>query len=203
MTLRLRLTAWNALAFTSTLLVVGVVFWVVYGAALRRGLDDVLQATASDSTVDLLEVDRGGQPDPGTLPGGVFVVILDPSGIPLSGSAGAPAIGNPSPGSSTVRTADGANAAVFAAPAAGGRTVVAGSALVEIDRNLRALAETMALAGGALIVLAVLGGWWLVGRALAPVARLAREADAIGSSSSTAGWKGWKATAARNARPDP
>jgi signal transduction histidine kinase len=60
--------------------------------------------------------------------------------------------------------------------------VVAGSTLAEIDRNLRSLAETMALAGGALIVLSVLGGWWLVGRALAPVSRLAREADAIGSS---------------------
>lgn len=181
MTLRLRLTAWNALAFTSTLLVVGVVFWLLYGAALRRGLDDVLQATAS-STVDLLEVDRGGQPDPGTLPGGVFVVILDPSGKALYGSAGAPVIVDPSPGFSTVRTADGASAAVFAAPAEGGQTVVAGGTLAEIDRNLRALAETMALAGGALIVLSVLGGWLLVGRALAPVARLAREADAIGSS---------------------
>ena len=60
--------------------------------------------------------------------------------------------------------------------------MVAGSTLAEIDRNLRALAETMALAGGALIVLSTLGGWWLVGRALTPVERLAREADAIGSS---------------------
>jgi signal transduction histidine kinase len=60
--------------------------------------------------------------------------------------------------------------------------VVVGSTLAEIDRNLRTLAETMALAGGALVVLSLLGGWWLGGRALAPVSRLAREADAIGSS---------------------
>jgi signal transduction histidine kinase len=180
-TLRLRLTAWNALAFTSTLLVVGVVFWLLYGAALRRGLDDVLQATAS-STVDLLNVDRGGQPDPGTVPRGIYVVILDSSGNRAYASAGAPAVAPSSPGLSTLQVGSGASDAVYSAPAGDGWTVVAGSSLAEIDRNLQALAQTMVLAGGALIVLSVLGGWLLVGRALAPVARLAREADAIGSS---------------------
>ena len=182
MTLRLRLTAWNALAFTATLLVVAIVFWLLYGAALRRGLDDVLQATAS-ATVDVLEVDRDGRPDPGTLPHQhLRYVILDPSGTPIYASAGAPALLKPSPGFSTVRTTHGPSDAVFATPAGGGRTVVAGGTLADIDRNLGTLAETMVLAGGALIVLAVVGGWWLVGRALAPVARLALEADAIGSS---------------------
>ena len=61
MTLRLRLTVWNALAFTSTLLIVGVAFWLLYGSALRRGLDEVLQETAT-ATVDLLEIDGGGLP---------------------------------------------------------------------------------------------------------------------------------------------
>jgi signal transduction histidine kinase len=180
-TLRLRLTAWNALGFTSTLLIVAAVVWLQYGAALRRSLDEVLQATAS-ATVDLLEVDPAGQPDPGTLPRGIYMVILDPSGGQVYASAGAPAIAAPSPGFSTLRTGNGASDAVYAAPARGGRTVVAGSTLSAIDRNLRTLAETMALAGGALVVLSALGGWWLVGRALAPVSRLAHEADAIGSS---------------------
>jgi hypothetical protein len=45
-TLRLRLTAWNALGFTSTLLVVAVVVWLQYGSALRHNLDDALQARA-------------------------------------------------------------------------------------------------------------------------------------------------------------
>ena len=181
MTLRLRLTVWNALAFTSTLLIVGVAFWLLYGSALRRGLDEVLQETAT-ATVDLLEIDGGGLPDPGTLPRGIYVVILDASEGRLLETADAPVIGKPSPGFSTIRTTEGTSDAVFATLARGGRTVVAGSTLAEIDRNLRALAETMALAGGALIVLSTLGGWWLVGRALTPVERLAREADAIGSS---------------------
>ena len=181
MTLRLRLTAWNALGFTSTLLVVAVVVWLQYGSAIRHSLDEVLQATAS-ATVDLLEVDPTGQPDPGTLPRGVYVVILDPSGNQVYGSAGAPAWRRPPRASRRSGRRTGRATAVYAAPAQGGRTVVAGSTLAEIDRNLRSLAETMALAGGALVVLSVLGGWWLAGRALAPVSRLAREADAIGSS---------------------
>jgi two-component system OmpR family sensor kinase len=181
MTLRLRLSGWNALAFTSTLLVVAVVVWLQYGSALRRSLDEILQATAS-ATIDLLEADPGAPLDPGTLPRGLFVVVLDPNGRPAYTSAGAPVVASPSTGVSTFRASDGTSNALYAVPAGGGRTVVVGSSLAEIDRNLRTLAETMALAGGALIVLSVLGGWWLVGRALAPVSRLAREADAIGSS---------------------
>jgi two-component system OmpR family sensor kinase len=180
-TLRLRLTAWNALGFTSTLLVVALVVWVQYGSAIRHSLDEVLQATAS-ATVDLLKVDPTGQLDPGSLPRGAYIVILDPSGNRVYASAGAPAVVSPSPGLSTLQVGDGSSDAVYAAPAQEGRTVVVGSPLSEIDRNLRSLAETMALAGGALVAFSVLGGWWLAGRALAPVSRLAREADAIGSS---------------------
>jgi signal transduction histidine kinase len=113
---------------------------------------------------------------------GVYVVILDHSGKRVYASAGAPAVAAPSPGLSTVQVGNGASDALYAEPVQDGRTVVVGSTLAEIDRNLRSLAETMALAGGALIVLSLLGGWWLGGRALAPVSRLAREADAIGSS---------------------
>ncbi len=181
MTLRFRLTAWSALGFTSTLLVVAVILWLQYGSAIRHGLDEVLQATAN-ATVDVLEAQPSSLPDVSTLPRGLYVIVLDPTGTAQYASAGAPVVVTPSPGFSTFRTSDGARDAVYAAPAQGGRTVIVGSTLTEIDRNLRTLAETMALAGGALIVLTVLGGWWLVGRALAPVSRLAREADAIGSS---------------------
>jgi signal transduction histidine kinase len=180
-TLRLRLTAWIALGSTLTLLIVAAVVWLQYGAVLRHSLDEVLQATAG-ATIDVLEAQPGSPPDASPLPRGVYVIVLDPAGRPEYTSAGAPAGVTSARGLSTFRTSDGARDAVYAAPAQGGRTVIVGSTLAEIDRNLSTLAETMTLAGGALIVLAVLGGWWLVGRALAPVSRLAREADAIGSS---------------------
>ena len=181
MTLRFRLTAWNALGFTATLLVVAVAVWLQYGSVIRHSLDEVLQATAS-AMVGVLEAQPSGLPDVSTLPRGLYVVVLDPAGTPAYASAGAPVVVTPPPGFSTFRTSDGASDAIYSAPAQGGRTVVVGSTLAEIDRNLRTLAETMALAGGALVVVAALGGWWLVGRALAPVSRLASEADAIGSS---------------------
>ncbi len=181
MTLRLRLTAWYALVFASTLLVVGVAVWLQYASALRRSLDEVLQATAS-ATVDLMEAKPAGRPDPGTLPRGLYIVVLDRAGRASYASAGAPAVALPTPGLSTIRTRSGASDAVYAQPVPDGRMVVAGSLLTEVDRNLGSLAETMVLVGGALAILSVLGGWLLAGRALAPVSRLAREADAIGSS---------------------
>ncbi len=181
MTLRLRLTVWYAVAFFSTLLVVAIVVWFQYGAALRRGLDQVLEATAS-ATVVILQTDDAGQPNPSNLPPGVFLVILAPDGRPTYTTPGAPDVTRSEQGHSTVRLTSGASDAVYVAPAGGGRTVVVGSTLAEIDQNLGSLAEAMVLAGGAIVILSVLGGWWLAGRALAPVARLASEADAIGSS---------------------
>ncbi len=181
MTLRLRLTAWYALVGAATLLVVAAVVWLQYAGALRRSVDEVLRATAN-ATVDLLEADPASQPDAGTLPGGLFLVVFDSTGRATYASRGAPAIARPSPGLSTLRGLQATGDAVYAVSARGGRTVVAGSSLADVDRNLASLAETMMLVGAAGAILSVLGGWLLAGRALAPVARLVREADAIGSS---------------------
>jgi len=49
----------------------------------------------------------------------------------------------------------------------------------EVARSLRQLALLLLLAGPAVILLAAAGGWWLTGRALSPVARMTKEADAI------------------------
>jgi signal transduction histidine kinase len=180
-TLRLRLTAWYAAVFASTLLVVGVVVWLQLGAALRRSLDEVLEATAS-ATVDLLEADPGAGPDVGGLRPGLYVVVLDRAGTPTFATGGAPALGPQAAGPATIRAGDSSADAIYSLPAPGGWTVIAGSSLAEVDRSLAGLAATMAVLAAAEVVLSVLGGWWLAGRALAPVARLAREADAIGSS---------------------
>jgi len=180
-TLRLRLTALYALVGAATLLVVVIVVWLQYAAALRRSVDEVLAATAH-ATVDLLEAQPVAQPDSGTLPRGLFLVMFDANGGPSYASPGAPAFALPAPGLATLRAREGADDAVYAAPAQGGRWVVVGSTLADVEGNLGSLAGTMAFVGLAEAILAALGGWWLAGRALAPVARLAREADAIGSS---------------------
>jgi signal transduction histidine kinase len=111
------------------------------------------------------------------------VVVLGPDGSPAFTSPGAPTLA-PTRGSgpATVRAPDGSADAIYSLPAPAGATVIAGSPVADIDRSLAGLAATMAILAVAEVVLSVLGGWWLAGRALAPVARLAREADAIGSS---------------------
>jgi signal transduction histidine kinase len=181
MTLRLRLTAWYAGVVASTLLLLAVIVWLQYAAALRRSLDDVLQATAG-ATIDLLEADPASRPDESALAPGLFVTIVDPTGTQVYASSGAPSVSSPTSGFSTLRTAGGGSDAVYAQPARDGQTVIVGGTLSEIDRHLESLAGTMVLVGGGAVVLLVLGGWWFAGRALAPVSRLAREADAIGSS---------------------
>lgn len=181
MTLRLRLSALYAVVLGSILLVVAIVVWLQYAAALRRSVDEVLEATAG-AAVDVLGGESVADVPAGALPHGIYLVVFDAAGATVFASPGAPALSLPPPGASTLRLREGAGDAVFATPAAAGRTVVAGTSLAQVDADLGGMAGTMALVGGAEAILGVIGGWWLAGRALAPVARLAREADAIGSS---------------------
>jgi heavy metal sensor kinase len=50
----------------------------------------------------------------------------------------------------------------------------------QVSRSVRQLALLLGIAGPAVIVLAAVSGWWLTGRALSPVSRMTREAEAIG-----------------------
>jgi two-component system, OmpR family, sensor kinase len=50
----------------------------------------------------------------------------------------------------------------------------------QVSRSIRQLWLLLVAAGPAVILLSAVGGWWLTGRALSPVARLTREAEAIG-----------------------
>lgn len=180
MTIRIRLTSWYALVGATTLLLLGVVVWLQYAGALRRSLDEVLQARAS-ATRELVEAEPAGPPDIGSLERGLFLVVFDRTGAVTFASPGAPSLTRPSPGFSTLRVGTVAGDEVYAVAASGGQMVVAGSSIADIDRNLDSLVRTLAVVGAAGAVVLVLGGWWLAGRALAPVAELTRAADAIGS----------------------
>ncbi len=183
MTIRLRMTAWYAVVCVLTLLIVGVVVWLQYSAALRRSVDEVL-ATRAGTTVDLLEADPAARPDAEELERGLFLIVYGPGGVVTYTSPRAPAMPEPRVGLSTVPAGgaqDLSGEALFAQEAGGGRLVVAGTTLLDVDRSLASLARTMALVGLVGGLLSILGGYWLAGRALAPVARLTSEADAIGS----------------------
>ena len=180
MTIRVRLTAWYAAVGAITLVVLAVVVWLQYAGALRTSLDDVLRAQAG-AVREMVEAAPADQPDVGTLERGLFVMVIDASGAVRFATPGAPTLPVPKAGFAVVRTGSGQDA-LYAETVSGGGMIVAGSSLAGIDRNLDSLVRTMLVVGAIGAVVLILGGWWLAGRALAPVAEITRAADQIGSS---------------------
>ncbi len=180
MTIRVRLTAWYAIVGATTLVLLGVVVWLQYAGALRRSLDEVLQARAL-AAQELVAADPQEPPDVGTLERGLFLIVYGPDGTPSSASPGAPTLARPAAGFTRIQAGPASGDEVFEVAASDGRTVLAGSSVADIDRNLDSLARTLVLVGVGGAVVLVLGGWWLAGRALAPVRELTRQADSIGS----------------------
>jgi len=181
MTIRVRLTTWYVVVGATTLVLLGVLVWLQYAGALRRSVEAVLQVQANAAR-ELIEADPSSLPDVGSLERGLFLVVLGSDGKATYASPGAPQIGRPALGFSTLRTGNAAGDEVFSVDAGNGQVVVAGTSVADIDRNLDSLARTLVIVGGAGDVILVIGGWWLAGRALAPVAELTRQADAIDSS---------------------
>jgi Signal transduction histidine kinase len=181
MTIRVRLTTWYALVGAVTLIVLGGIVWVQYASALRQSLDEVLKAQA-DAATELVEAVPPGSPDVASLERGLFVVVFDPRGVVTSATPGAPTFARPTLGFSTLGVGAITRDELYTVVANNGKTVVAGSSVADIDRNLDSLVRTMLLVGIAGVVVLIVGGWWLAARALRPVAELTRQADAIGSS---------------------
>ena len=66
--------------------------------------------------------------------------------------------------------------------AADGTTVLVGRSLALVQQNVWSAATALALGGGAALVVAFLGGWLLLGRALAPIGQIAATAEAMSES---------------------
>jgi two-component system, OmpR family, sensor kinase len=60
-----------------------------------------------------------------------------------------------------------------------GATTIVGRDLSEARHQVLSLAGTIAAAGGVALLLSLLGGWFLAGRALAPISRISRAATAM------------------------
>jgi heavy metal sensor kinase len=80
----------------------------------------------------------------------------------------------PMPPASGVRTRDGRRE--LGVTAANGALVLVGRDLGDTQRDVLGFATTAAAGGIAALTLSLLGGWFLVGRALAPVARISQAA---------------------------
>jgi heavy metal sensor kinase len=67
----------------------------------------------------------------------------------------------------------------FVLRTASGAVVQVSRDLVDVRSDIWALGSIVAAVGGAALLLAIAGGWWLAGRALAPIDRISRTARAM------------------------
>jgi two-component system OmpR family sensor kinase len=179
--LRVRLVLWYALVLTLVVLLFGGA--VVYQSqhSMLAGVDAELDAYAREVSKALKPVEGGRfdlelPPDAATYffhreGGRPYYVIWSPSGEIVDRSDPDLQVGQPG------NTAEGRRERTL--QAAGGATVLVGRDITELRRAERRLLLSVSLAGIATLVVAVFGGWFVAGRALAPIKRISRTARAM------------------------
>ena len=179
--LRVRLVLWYALVLTLVVLLFGGA--VVYQSqrSMLAGVDAELDAYAREVSKALKPVEGGRfdlelPPDAATYffhreGGRPYYVIWDPRGEIVDRSD--PDLQVSRPGN----TAEGRRERTL--QAAGGATVLVGRDIAELHRAERRLLLNVALAGILTLAVAIFGGWFVAGRALAPIKRISRTARAM------------------------
>ncbi len=187
--LRVRLVLWYALVLTLVVLLFGGA--VVYQSqrSMLAGVDAELDAYAREVSKALKPVEEGRfdlelPPDAATYffhreggwpsdaaRGRPYYVIWGPGGEVVDRSDPDLQVGRPG------NTAEGRRERTL--QAAGGATVLVGRDISELHRAERRLFLNVALAGIATLVVAIFGGWFVAGRALAPIKRISRMARAM------------------------
>jgi heavy metal sensor kinase len=194
--IRIRLTAWYALVLAVILVALGT-FVVLQ---LRADLTDALDR---DVRADAVQIARGYQfegPEDfvdlsGTLLDGANAAsqVLDPRGRILF-SYGEPIASPIAPAEAradvlrgrdrllTVRLDGQRHRVLVSRVTRGGRVrlVAVGESLHKVDDSVKRVLILLLLAGPAALIATALGGWWLARKALLPVERMTRQADAIG-----------------------
>lgn len=178
MTIRTRLALTYAAAVAVTLVVLGTVIWLQLGDVLRaelgRRADLRLAAVQSALENDQQAGLQEGENDTA----GVWVILFAANGSRLEASSGAPAL-TTVPSTRGPTTVAGRSVILRTERTETGLTLVAGVDLEPVAAAQAALTELIGLAGVVAVLVSGLGGWWLAGRALAPVATMTAEAAAI------------------------
>jgi two-component system OmpR family sensor kinase len=179
--LRVRLVLWYAAVLTLVVVLYGgAVVYQSWRSAVA-GVDAELEAYAREVTKALKPVE-GGRFDlelptdaaayffrrEGARP---YYVIWGPGGELIDQSEPDLQIG------STGHTADGRRETSL--QAAGGATVLVGRDITDLRRARWGLILNVALAGLATLAVAIFGGWFVAGRALAPIKRISQTARAM------------------------
>ncbi len=179
MTIRLRLALAYALGIAATLALVGTVVRWQMAVALRAGLDASLATKADAVATSLENSGQSGLQETDASSGSLFVELLTPSGVLVDATANTPA-GVPAAGGETA--VGGHHYLVRASTAADGTVILVGADLAGIDATIQSLEGLLLTTGIAAGAASALAGWYLSGRALLPLRRLARDASSIGPS---------------------
>ena len=181
--IRTRLTLWYGAVLGTTVLALGVLVWLSAATIMRSSLHEALQVQAADVRAGVdrelkVAVTRLDPAQPG-----IFTAIFGAKGQLGLHSARTPAgLKVPPVGVSTDwRSSGGTSYELLAEPAPDGGTIVVGSSLTQVDRNVDNLALLLLGIGAAGFLASLAGGWLLSSRALGPVRRLTAEATVIGA----------------------
>ena len=177
MSIRLRLAVSYGVGVILTLLVVGVFVWWQMGTALRGSLETTLATRAAGVLTSLENAGQAGLQESDQVSPGVFVVLFAADGSFQDSTSNAPRDVRPVAG---VLETGGHRYLLRTQAAPDGTLVVTGADLQSIDAAQAALARLLIGVGLSVGAASLLGGWWLAGRALRPVARLADDASTIG-----------------------
>jgi len=202
MPIRARLTMWYVGLLALVLLVLGGFLVLRLHAGLIHGLDDSLATRAAQISLGLQGGCEGEFQDVsdaslvGLPQGESGAQLLSPGGKVLE-SAGDPAAEQPFLSAEQVRSVLGGAAlrgtvhtgpdaeafrtlAVALPSGACSGVIVVATSTDEVGRSVRELVIQLSIGVPIALLVAGVGGWWLARRALAPVARMTREADTIG-----------------------
>jgi two-component system, OmpR family, sensor kinase len=185
--LRARLLAWYSLVLVAVLATfAALAVWTVWQSGLRD-LDTRLTATAS-LLARAINLDSAGHfevnltaPDLAELAvsdDGPYYAVWTSAGALIDRSD--PRIDPTFPGAPQVRSLGGNRDVIVAGDH--GALVLVGDSLVQVRADLWRAILGFAVAAGVALALALGGGWFLVGRALAPVERIAETAEAMSES---------------------
>jgi signal transduction histidine kinase len=173
--LRVRLVLWYALVLTLVVALYGGAVYYQSWRSMVSSVDRELEGYARDLASALRPVD-GGRFDLELTPnvreyfaregGRPYYVIRSRSGE-LIDRSGPEVSGAPQSGREVT------------VPGAGGATVVVGRDIADLRRAQWSLILNVMLAGAATLALSIFGGWFVAGRALAPIRRISETARAM------------------------
>jgi heavy metal sensor kinase len=189
--LRARLLLWYTFILAVVIATFAATVCYLFWRSLVADIDEGLQASAA-ALVSGLQPTASGEFDlvlpseyrqeDGTPPPQTYYAVWNRGGELVDRSGGEFTI--PTPSGPLLRTREGRRElAVTASDAA---IVLVGRDLTDARRDVLAFAGTAAAGGVVALILSLVGGWFLVGRALAPVSRINQAAAAMSAGDLTA-----------------